>query len=932
MIFSGPKSYYDEYVRKSGTQRTLTDPSSLLTDRGAYVNFLEVQLERVSAACLGVQAYDQRFNDMQNLIVALEQRCDTTNKLLGLVQQSVEGSNADYVERYEKLLSTVNANESTSLSVMQVVSDRVASTEQTLASMSGIQAHMGLLERKLTSNEELLEGIVRKADEERNSIEIKTADTLLKVNELYSKIDALSAQASRNQFNFDDYKSRQSTSMMSLENKINDSIAREREEVSSKIKNVGVTIETESEKLKREIEKCSADVAITMQQHKADVAVALRENESTRSQDDEILGYITTEMQTMSEAFKGEFEKIRKEVKSENENTLKLYDDLKRLEETVTGHVDVIESLESKTKEVEGFKLQEQIQEDRGDSMGGSSATAMDEGLLAKKIAEHNRQFLKELLDQGVLGHHGGMNMIVHGTPGLATSRPMTTPALQASLSAPAASSSMPLPLPMSPAASSSAPRSQSPNTALLYKGDISSSSQSRASNSVYEEREEVPSEGADFSRRRSLLKLESSLETKLVGDANAKVTGSASDNSDGDGDDTSKYDDKASVQVEDEEDELPCPPPFNSKREAVTQNQHHEEAKFMQESIDRTIQQAFGKFMDMYKEDQEQMNEKLETILELQVDTVTDANHSPERPNVAGKHDEDTLAKGTEKMTRDNIASDSANLEDASVRSQSSREYFQHSVDEMFPLQAKLKKQREVGSSSTYKSPYTGVRVSLDGGRNEDKKNSTDSRATRSKSASKSVTSADFRSSSNDDITDDSSTSSDFFETVFHHQKSKMADFMRGTALSSGRMPNVRPPSFQQPWLPTTHNLNEKVTSEKLKILSKRPTRMALARGHGRSISAQSVRTRSSYDGEISRLRTSDSIISKTANDSDRQSSSVDTEKLMKNDDAIRDDVFMALRNARALDRSISPKMDNLRGSGAIVKRSSAVRSSAKW
>ena len=171
--------------------------------------------------------------------------------------------------------------------------------------------------------------------------------------------------------------------------------------------------------------------------------------------------------------------------------------------------------------------------------------------------------------------------MIVHGTPGLATSRPMTTPALQASLSAPAASSSMPLPLPMSPAASSSAPRSQSPNTALLYKGDISSSSQSRASNSVYEEREEVPSEGADFSRRRSLLKLESSLETKLVGDANAKVTGSASDNSDGDGDDTSKYDDKASVQVEDEEDELPCPPPFNSKRESVTQNQHHEEANY---------------------------------------------------------------------------------------------------------------------------------------------------------------------------------------------------------------------------------------------------------------------------------------------------------------------------------------------------------------
>ena len=45
MLFSGPKSYYDEYVRKTGSQRILADPPSLLTDRGAYVNFLEVLVE-----------------------------------------------------------------------------------------------------------------------------------------------------------------------------------------------------------------------------------------------------------------------------------------------------------------------------------------------------------------------------------------------------------------------------------------------------------------------------------------------------------------------------------------------------------------------------------------------------------------------------------------------------------------------------------------------------------------------------------------------------------------------------------------------------------------------------------------------------------------------------------------------------------------------
>jgi hypothetical protein len=92
MMLAGPRSYYDEYVRKQGTGRTLNDPPSLLTDRGAYINFLEVQLERVSAACLGVQAYEQRFNDMQGLIVALDQRCTQTTRLIALAQQCTEVS------------------------------------------------------------------------------------------------------------------------------------------------------------------------------------------------------------------------------------------------------------------------------------------------------------------------------------------------------------------------------------------------------------------------------------------------------------------------------------------------------------------------------------------------------------------------------------------------------------------------------------------------------------------------------------------------------------------------------------------------------------------------------------------------------------------------------------------------------------------------
>ena len=90
MIMSGPKSYYEDYVRRRDNDRTLAKPPALLTDRNAYINFLEVQLERVSAACFAVQGYDERFNDMQGLIVALDQRCANTTRLISLAQQCTE--------------------------------------------------------------------------------------------------------------------------------------------------------------------------------------------------------------------------------------------------------------------------------------------------------------------------------------------------------------------------------------------------------------------------------------------------------------------------------------------------------------------------------------------------------------------------------------------------------------------------------------------------------------------------------------------------------------------------------------------------------------------------------------------------------------------------------------------------------------------------
>ena len=53
-------------------------PDKLLTDRTAYVGYLESQLERVSASCLTVQSYDQRLQDAYDVVHKLEQKVSSS--------------------------------------------------------------------------------------------------------------------------------------------------------------------------------------------------------------------------------------------------------------------------------------------------------------------------------------------------------------------------------------------------------------------------------------------------------------------------------------------------------------------------------------------------------------------------------------------------------------------------------------------------------------------------------------------------------------------------------------------------------------------------------------------------------------------------------------------------------------------------------------
>lgn len=87
-------SYYTEYMRANALLKHGHEQQArrLLTDRGAYISFLEVQLERVSAACLAAQSFEQRVAALEAARSAQESQLSALSSVARLSQEFAEQS------------------------------------------------------------------------------------------------------------------------------------------------------------------------------------------------------------------------------------------------------------------------------------------------------------------------------------------------------------------------------------------------------------------------------------------------------------------------------------------------------------------------------------------------------------------------------------------------------------------------------------------------------------------------------------------------------------------------------------------------------------------------------------------------------------------------------------------------------------------------
>jgi hypothetical protein len=82
--------YWDKYSKRGKTD-TVPEAKKQMTDREAYISFLEVQLERVTQAVLVTQGFSDRIEQLQGQVNTVEDKVMNVTRLVKLQQNYAEG-------------------------------------------------------------------------------------------------------------------------------------------------------------------------------------------------------------------------------------------------------------------------------------------------------------------------------------------------------------------------------------------------------------------------------------------------------------------------------------------------------------------------------------------------------------------------------------------------------------------------------------------------------------------------------------------------------------------------------------------------------------------------------------------------------------------------------------------------------------------------
>lgn len=133
-------SYFEEYMRSNALQKhkagdNATSVQKVMTDRNAYLSYLEVQLERVSAACLATQSFEKRLLELETSQNDQDKKLASFSKIIQLNQEYQEQIKIECTENGAVIAKSLDTWKEQCSSQFYDHSHRIASMESNLRSL-----------------------------------------------------------------------------------------------------------------------------------------------------------------------------------------------------------------------------------------------------------------------------------------------------------------------------------------------------------------------------------------------------------------------------------------------------------------------------------------------------------------------------------------------------------------------------------------------------------------------------------------------------------------------------------------------------------------------------------------------------------------------------------------------------------------------------
>ena len=141
----------------------VVEKERLLTDRSAYLSFLEVQLERVSAACMTSQAFSSRIDQMQQQVDSVQAKVYSVARLAQLTQKYSEKTNTSIDENTGELSTRIKSMEKSLKRAEQAVRDLQGDREDLLTRLAEVERERdAALEQHRTDSSRAVERLTKR--------------------------------------------------------------------------------------------------------------------------------------------------------------------------------------------------------------------------------------------------------------------------------------------------------------------------------------------------------------------------------------------------------------------------------------------------------------------------------------------------------------------------------------------------------------------------------------------------------------------------------------------------------------------------------------------------------------------------------------------------------------------------------------------------